>query len=75
MICSAIIVGVWIHKGLGLVVPGLIPSPLGDITEYAPTLPEILIVIGVWAFGVLLVTLLYRIALYVKAQAVVPPPG
>jgi len=66
--CVAIIVGVWIDKGLGLVVPGFIPSPLGDITEYGPTLPEVLIVIGVWAFGGLLITLLYRVALYVKVE-------
>src|SRR5271157_6413179 len=62
MVCVAIVVGVWIDKGLGLVVPGFIPSPLGDVTEYGPTLPEILIVTGVWAFGALLVTLLYRMA-------------
>ncbi len=66
MVCVAIVVGVWIDKGLGLVVPGFIPSPLGDVTEYGPTLPEILIVTGVWAFGALLVTLLYRMAISVK---------
>jgi molybdopterin-containing oxidoreductase family membrane subunit len=66
--CVAIVVGVWIDKGLGLVVPGFIPSPLGDVTEYAPTLPEVLIVTGVWALGALLITLLYRIALYVKVE-------
>jgi molybdopterin-containing oxidoreductase family membrane subunit len=68
LICAAIIVGVWIDKGLGLVVPGFIPSPLGDITEYGPTLPEVLITTGIWAFGVLIITLLYRIAIYVKLQ-------
>jgi molybdopterin-containing oxidoreductase family membrane subunit len=68
LICAAIVVGVWIDKGLGLVVPGFIPSPLGDITEYGPTLPEVLITTGIWAFGVLIITLLYRIAIYVKLQ-------
>jgi len=68
LICAAIIVGVWIDKGLGLVVPGFIPSPLGEITEYGPTLPEVLITTGIWAFGVLIITLLYRIAIYVKLQ-------
>ena len=35
-ICVAIFIGVWIDKGLGLVVPGFIPSPLGEIINTAP---------------------------------------
>ncbi|MEZ5581736.1 MAG: hypothetical protein R3F37_02185 [Candidatus Competibacteraceae bacterium] len=26
--------GIWIEKGMGLVVPGFIPTPLGEIFEY-----------------------------------------
>ncbi len=68
LICGAIVVGVWIDKGLGLVIPGFIPSPLGEITEYAPTLPEALITTGIWAVGALVITLLYRMALAVKLE-------
>ena len=32
--CVLAIVGIWIEKGMGLVVPGFIPSPLGEIVEY-----------------------------------------
>lgn len=66
--CLAIFTGVWIDKGLGLVIPGFIPSPLGELNEYAPTLPEVLITIGVWALGFLIITLLYRIAVSVKLE-------
>ncbi len=32
--CAAVFVSIWIDKGLGLIVPGFIPSPLGEISEY-----------------------------------------
>lgn len=66
--CAAIFVGVWIDKGLGLVIPGFIPSTLGEVIEYSPTLPEILIQVGIWAVGLLIITLLYRIAVSVKLE-------
>jgi molybdopterin-containing oxidoreductase family membrane subunit len=66
--CVAIFLGVWIDKGLGLVIPGFIPSPLGELIEYSPTLPEILITTGVWAVGFLIISLLYRVAVAVKLE-------
>jgi len=59
--CAFVFVSLWIEKGLGLVVPGFIPSPLETITEYVPTGTEIAITLGVWAVGFLLLTLLYKI--------------
>jgi hypothetical protein len=32
--------GIWIEKGMGLIVPGFIPSPIGEVTEYYPTFVE-----------------------------------
>jgi molybdopterin-containing oxidoreductase family membrane subunit len=61
--CMAVFVAVWIDKGLGLVVPGFIPSTTGEIIQYAPTFNETLIVIGVWAMGALILTALYKIVL------------
>jgi len=58
-----IIVGVYIEKGLGLVIPGFIPDTLGEIYEYWPTRTEILITIGIWAFGALLYTILTKFAI------------
>ncbi|MCL4456455.1 MAG: polysulfide reductase NrfD [Nitrospirae bacterium] len=58
-----IIVGVYIEKGMGLVVPGFIPDTLGEIYEYWPTMQEVIITVGIWAFGALFYTLMVRFAL------------
>ncbi len=60
--CVMAIVGIWIEKGMGLVIPGFIPSPLGEIVEYAPTLNETLVCFGIWAFGLLCYTFFLRMA-------------
>jgi Ni/Fe-hydrogenase subunit HybB-like protein len=64
--CVLIVVGVWIEKGLGFIVPGFIPTPLGEIWEYAPKMPEILITVGVWGVGLLFYTLAIKIAIPIK---------
>ena len=35
--CVLAFIGIWIEKGMGLVIPGFIPTPLGEIFEYTPT--------------------------------------
>ncbi len=62
MACLFVIIGVYIEKGLGLVVPGFVPDTLGEIYEYTPTTPELLITLGVWAAGALIYTLLLKFA-------------
>jgi molybdopterin-containing oxidoreductase family membrane subunit len=64
----AVIIAVWIEKGLGFVVPGFIPSPLGELIPYSPTSPEILITVGVWSVGLLILTIFYKIATSVKEE-------
>jgi len=66
--CAALFVSIWIEKGLGMVVTGFVPNPLGVVTEYWPTLPEIMIALGVYAIGLLVITLLYKIALSVRGE-------
>ncbi|MHC4975035.1 MAG: sulfate reduction electron transfer complex DsrMKJOP subunit DsrP [Planctomycetota bacterium] len=61
--CVAMIVGIWIEKGMGLIVPGFIPSPIGEIVEYTPTLDETLICLGIWAFGLIVYTICVRITI------------
>lgn len=61
--CVLAIVGIWIEKGMGLVVPGFIPSPLGEMVEYTPTLNETLICLGIWAFGLLAYTIFLRMSI------------
>ncbi len=60
--CVFAIVGIWIEKGMGLVVPGFVPSPLGEVVEYTPTLNETFICLGIWAFGLLCYTIFLRMA-------------
>lgn len=64
--CVTGFTGIWIEKGMGLVIPGFIPTPLGEVFEYAPTLPELGISAGIWATGVLTFTLLAKVAISVE---------
>jgi molybdopterin-containing oxidoreductase family membrane subunit len=66
--CLLVLVGTWIDKGLLLMVGGFVPNPFGKIIIYWPTLPEIVITIGVWAFGALILVLLYKIAISVRRE-------
>ena len=68
--CVLAIVGIWIEKGMGLIVPAFIPSPLGEIVEYSPTLHETMICLGIWAFGLLVYTILVRVSVPVLAGQV-----
>ncbi|HXX80961.1 MAG TPA: NrfD/PsrC family molybdoenzyme membrane anchor subunit [Thermodesulfovibrionales bacterium] len=63
MACIFVITGVYIEKGMGLVIPGFVPDTLGEIYEYGPTVPEVLISMGVWATGALIYTLLLKFAI------------
>ena len=71
--CVAVFISIWIDKGLGMVVAGFVPSPLGGTTEYSPTVPELLISLGVWAIGFLMLTVLYKIAVSVKEETASEP--
>lgn len=61
--CALAVVGIWIEKGMGLIIPGFIPTPIGEILEYTPTLNEILVCVGVWSFGFLVYTILLRFSI------------
>ncbi|HKJ01574.1 MAG TPA: NrfD/PsrC family molybdoenzyme membrane anchor subunit [Longimicrobiales bacterium] len=67
-LCAGVIMALWIEKGLALVVAGFIPSPLGMVTEYAPTVPEVLITVGVYAVGGFVLTALYKVVLSVRGR-------
>jgi molybdopterin-containing oxidoreductase family membrane subunit len=54
--------GVFIEKGMGLLLPGLTPDVLGEVYAYAPTLNEVLVGVGIWAIGALLFTLMVKVA-------------
>lgn len=47
-------------------VTGFVPSPLETITDYAPTGAEWAIAGGIWALGLLVITVLYKIFVSVR---------
>ncbi len=58
--CAMAFAGIWIEKGMGLIVPGFIPSPIGEVTEYHPSFVEVLMTLGIWAFGFFILTILLK---------------
>jgi molybdopterin-containing oxidoreductase family membrane subunit len=63
--CAFIFVGVWIEKGMGLVIPGFVPDSLGEIYEYMPSQTEVFVSVGIWALGAMIYTLFVRAAIAV----------
>lgn len=59
---AATFVGVWIEKGMGLIVPGFIPSTLHELVPYAPSGNEWRVTWGVWAVGIMVLTIALRVA-------------
>jgi molybdopterin-containing oxidoreductase family membrane subunit len=66
--CAFVFVGTWIDKGLGMISGGFVPNPLHEVNEYIPSIPEIVITIGVYALGFLVLTLLYKMVTGVKKE-------
>ena len=64
--CVFVIVGIWIEKGMGLVFPGFIPSPLGTYMEYVPSWHEVVLCIGILALGALLFTMMTKVSIAIQ---------
>ncbi|HSG07837.1 MAG TPA: NrfD/PsrC family molybdoenzyme membrane anchor subunit [Longimicrobiales bacterium] len=64
--CLVLFVAIWMDKGLGLVIPGFVPSPLGEIVEYRPTWIEFAVTAGIWSVGLFVFTVLVRVALPIE---------
>jgi molybdopterin-containing oxidoreductase family membrane subunit len=60
--CLLIFGGVFLEKGMGLVIPGMTPDTLGEIYEYTLTATEWAVSAGIFAAGALLFTLLVKVA-------------
>ncbi len=68
--CVIAFVGIWIEKGMGLIIPGFIPSTMHEIVEYLPSMTEWKISAGIWAFGLLIYTASLKVAIpIIKGQA------
>jgi len=70
--CVLCIVGIWIEKGMGLIIPGFIPSTLHEIVEYTPSLLEWKVTAGIWAFGLAVLTILLKIITSVFSEKTTP---
>ncbi len=57
-----IFAGVYIEKGMGLVIPGMTPDTLGEIYEYRPSAVEWMVAVGVFGVGALVFTTLVNVA-------------
>jgi molybdopterin-containing oxidoreductase family membrane subunit len=68
--CVLLFVGVWIEKGMGLIIPGFIPGPWGKVVEYSPTMIEIMVTIGIWALGAFIFTILARVAIAIETKKI-----
>jgi len=66
--CLVTFFGTWIDKGMGMISGGFVPNPLHEVNEYIPTVPEIVITLGVYALGFLVLTVLFKIAIGVKEE-------
>ncbi len=63
-----LLLSTWIEKGLSFVIGGFIPNPFGTITQYVPTIPELMISVMIYATGVLILTILWKVAISVKKE-------
>lgn len=66
--CILLFLGIWIEKGIGLIVPGLVPSPMGELIDYAPSWVEIGITLGVLSLGIFVVSVLLKPALIIEKE-------
>jgi molybdopterin-containing oxidoreductase family membrane subunit len=60
--CALIYIGVYVEKGMGLVIPGMTPDTLGEIYEYFPSHSELWIAAGVFSLGSLVFTMMVKVA-------------
>ncbi len=69
--CIMVFISTWIDKGMGMISGGFVPNPLHEVQEYIPTVPELVISVGIYAIGALILTVLYKVAISVREQELV----
>jgi molybdopterin-containing oxidoreductase family membrane subunit len=67
---AMVFISIWIDKGAGMMTGGLNPGPLGRYNLYFPSSVEIIMGVGLYALGALILTVLYKIAVTVKRESV-----
>ncbi len=70
-----VFISLWLDKGFGLIVGGFVPNMFERVFEYWPTTPELLITLGVWGVGFLVLTILYKVATTIKEEVILDKYG
>ena len=65
--CGLTVVCIWTEKGMGLIFPGFVPNPLGEIVEYAPNAGEIILNLGIVALGAFLYTAMAKVTIAIQS--------
>jgi Ni/Fe-hydrogenase subunit HybB-like protein len=65
---AGVVLSIWIDLSVGMIPGGFVPSQLGEIVDYFPTSTEMFITLGLWSIGILLLTLLLKVLVAVKAE-------
>lgn len=65
--CALTVVGIWTEKGMGLIFPGFVPNPLGEIHEYAPNAGEIILNLGIVALGAFIYTAMAKVTIAIQS--------
>ncbi len=68
VLCGCVFMSLWIDKGLGMIIAGFTPSPTGKVETYIPTCYELVISLGIYGLGFLILTVLYKIAIGVREE-------
>lgn len=66
----AVFVAAWLDKGIGLVLGGFVPNTFGRVVDYIPTANEIAVILGIYAIGLLLLTILYKVVVGVRETGI-----
>jgi len=66
--CLLAFAGLWVEKGMGLIIPAFIPSTLHEVVEYRPSITEWKVTAGIWALGLMIYTLLIKITVNVYSR-------
>ncbi|MEG1517447.1 MAG: NrfD/PsrC family molybdoenzyme membrane anchor subunit [Raoultibacter sp.] len=57
-----------IDKGFGLILGGFVPNSFEQVVQYTPQFNEVLVIIGVYGIGLLVLTVLCKVAVGVRAE-------
>lgn len=64
--CACVFLSMYIEKGLTFIIGGLSETPFGEIAPYHMTAVEFLVIVGIFAIGILIATILFKLVVVVK---------